>query len=167
MDFRRDLMPVIDRRCVVCHDADGAPPRLDGGLRRVADAGGNPCFNRAYTSLLASRPSSGPATGVGKYVHPGRSRTSPLIWHLFGRNTSRPWDGDAARGLVKTIPRDKAAPLTDAERQKWIDGLPDLAGRWVAAAEQRGYPARSVLEAFMDEFRRRGGEPLRDWDAPQ
>jgi TRAP-type C4-dicarboxylate transport system substrate-binding protein len=57
--------------------------------------------------------------------------------------------------------------LTDAERRVWIDGLPDLAGRWVAAAEQRGYPARLVLEAFMDEFRGRGGEPLRDWDAPQ
>lgn len=57
--------------------------------------------------------------------------------------------------------------LTDTERQKWIDGLPDLAGRWVAAAERRGHPARAVLEAFMDEFRLRGGEPARDWDAPQ
>jgi len=56
--------------------------------------------------------------------------------------------------------------LSDAERRKWIDGMPDIAGRWAAAAERRGYPARDVLDAFMAEFRRRGGKPLRDWDAP-
>jgi TRAP-type C4-dicarboxylate transport system substrate-binding protein len=55
--------------------------------------------------------------------------------------------------------------LSDIERRKWIDGLPDIAGRWAAAAERRGYPARAVLQAFMTEFRNRGGQPLRDWDA--
>lgn len=54
--------------------------------------------------------------------------------------------------------------LSDAERRRWIEGLPDIAGRWAAAAERRGYPAWAVLEAFMDEFRSRGGEPARDWD---
>jgi len=30
--------------------------------------------------------------GLGKYVHPTRARTSPLIWRVLGLNTSRPWD---------------------------------------------------------------------------
>jgi TRAP-type C4-dicarboxylate transport system substrate-binding protein len=57
--------------------------------------------------------------------------------------------------------------LSDEEKRKWIDGLPDIAGRWVAAAEARGHPAQAVLSAFMSAFRARGGEPLRDWDAPR
>jgi TRAP-type C4-dicarboxylate transport system substrate-binding protein len=54
--------------------------------------------------------------------------------------------------------------LPAAERQKWIDGLPNIAGRWVEANEARGYPAREVLQIWMDAVRSRGGQPLRDWD---
>jgi len=54
--------------------------------------------------------------------------------------------------------------LPPAERQKWIDGLPNIAGRWVAATEARGIPAREVLRAYMDAVRARGGRPLRNWD---
>jgi TRAP-type C4-dicarboxylate transport system substrate-binding protein len=68
--------------------------------------------------------------------------------------------GVAAEGALVTS-------LSDEEKLKWINGLPDIAGRWAAAAERRGHPAASVLAAFMTEFRQRGGRPLRDWDAPR
>ena len=54
--------------------------------------------------------------------------------------------------------------LPAAEKQKWIDGLPNIAGRWVAATEARGIPAGEVLQIYMDAVRRRGGEPQRHWD---
>ena len=54
--------------------------------------------------------------------------------------------------------------LPAADRQRWIDGLPNLAGRWVEATEARGVPAGAVLEIWMDAVRRRGAEPLRAWD---
>lgn len=54
--------------------------------------------------------------------------------------------------------------LPAAERQKWIDGLPNIAGRWVEATEARGIPAGKVLQIYMDAVRSRGGRPLRDWD---
>jgi TRAP-type C4-dicarboxylate transport system substrate-binding protein len=54
--------------------------------------------------------------------------------------------------------------LPAAERQRWIDGLPNLAGRWVEATEARGVPAGEVLQIWMDAVRRRGAEPLRVWD---
>jgi len=57
--------------------------------------------------------------------------------------------------------------LSDEERRKWINALPDTAGRWIAAAEARGHPAEEVLSAFMNAFRERGGQPSRDWDAPR
>ncbi len=57
--------------------------------------------------------------------------------------------------------------LPDDEKRRWIAGLPDIAGRWVASAEQRGHPAGEVLRTYMEALRARGGEPLRDWDRPQ
>jgi TRAP-type C4-dicarboxylate transport system substrate-binding protein len=56
------------------------------------------------------------------------------------------------------------ATLPAAEKQRWIDGLPNIAGRWVEATEARGIPAGEVLEIYMESVRRRGGEPLRHWD---
>lgn len=50
------------------------------------------------------------------------------------------------------------------EKLKWLNGLPNIAGRWVEATEARGIPAGEVLQIYMDSVRRRGGKPLRDWD---
>jgi hypothetical protein len=93
--FRRDLMPIVQAKCLPCHGPRGAKPRLD------SDPG----------ALLA-------------HVEPGRARTSPLAWHLFGRNTARPWDGAAARRRATPIRPGTAEPLTEAERRafvEWID----------------------------------------------
>ena len=54
--------------------------------------------------------------------------------------------------------------LPEAERRKWIDRLPDLAGEWVAANESKGLPARALLKAYMDGLRAHGEEPERQWD---
>lgn len=54
--------------------------------------------------------------------------------------------------------------LSDAERQAWIDGMPDLARQWVQRNADRGYPAQDLLNAYMNEFRERGHEPERAWD---
>ncbi len=54
--------------------------------------------------------------------------------------------------------------MSDAERMAWLDGMPNIAQRWVEATEARGYPAQDVLSAYMDAVRARGGEPLRAWD---
>jgi TRAP-type C4-dicarboxylate transport system substrate-binding protein len=54
--------------------------------------------------------------------------------------------------------------LPAAEKRKWIDGLPNIAGRWVAANEARNIPAGEVLQIYMDSVRRRGGQPQRNWD---
>ena len=112
VDFRRDIMPIIDAKCVGCHDETGAPPRLDGGLQVVAPQGSVGYFNQAYQNLLLTRDSTDRSTFAGLYVHPGEARTSPLIWHLFGRNTSRPWDGDWPAMAAKPIPPGKETPLT-------------------------------------------------------
>jgi len=70
-----------------------------------------------------------------------------------------------ARGLVSM--QEEGATVTElpqAEKQKWIDGLPNIAGRWVEATEARGIPAGDVLRVYMDAVRSRGARPLRNWD---
>jgi TRAP-type C4-dicarboxylate transport system substrate-binding protein len=54
--------------------------------------------------------------------------------------------------------------LPREEKLKWLNGLPNIAGQWAAATEERGIPAREVLEVYMDTVRSRGGTPLRNWD---
>ncbi len=51
--------------------------------------------------------------------------------------------------------------LAEAEREKWVKALPDIAGDWVKA---NGAPAKEVLTYLMDSVRKHGGHPVRDWD---
>ncbi|MFD0915408.1 C4-dicarboxylate TRAP transporter substrate-binding protein [Pseudahrensia aquimaris] len=53
--------------------------------------------------------------------------------------------------------------LDPAERQKWVDGLPDIAAEWRAVTENRGAPAGEVLKAYMDAMKAAGVQPARDW----
>ncbi|HEX7081831.1 MAG TPA: C4-dicarboxylate TRAP transporter substrate-binding protein [Gammaproteobacteria bacterium] len=70
-----------------------------------------------------------------------------------------------ARGL-ESMQKDGAVvyELPLEERRKWLAGIPNIAGRWAAANEERGYPAKEVLRAYMEAVRAKGGTPLRDWD---
>ncbi|MDN2581824.1 C4-dicarboxylate TRAP transporter substrate-binding protein [Aquibium sp. ELW1220] len=54
--------------------------------------------------------------------------------------------------------------MSAADRQAWVDGLPDVAGEWAADAEARGLPGKAFLSAYMDGLRARGEKPARDWD---
>ena len=122
VDFRRDVMPIVAAKCMACHGKDGSPP--------VLDAASPPSPERIYETLLAPDETGADAAPRGKYVDPGQARTSRLIWHLFGRNVSRPWDGAQAKGDAKPIPPDKGEALTADERRvfvRWIDtGAPWL-----------------------------------------
>jgi outer membrane protein assembly factor BamB len=118
VDFRRDIMPIISKKCVQCHaKADSTFYLAEDSS---ADADKETGFNRSYESLLTA----GHKPGYGKYIHPGRARTSPLIWHIFGRNTSRPWDNVFSRQKVSRMPPDGSNALTKDEKQafaEWID----------------------------------------------
>jgi hypothetical protein len=99
---------------------------LDGEVEPVAEPGGVARFNRAYQNLLARTTTSDNAGDWDTYlyVHPGRARTSPVIWHLHGRNTSRPWDTEAVEKPAKPIPADRSVELTEDEKRafaEWID----------------------------------------------
>jgi Hydrazine synthase alpha subunit middle domain len=117
VDFRRDVMPVLRLRCFRCHGEGGEAPRLDG----AAEPEGGP--NRAYRSLLSA------------YVVPGAARRSRVVWHLFGRNTSRPWDED---GWMKDVARmpSGAEPLSPEDLRTLVEWI-DYGALWDAQEEDQ------------------------------
>ena len=52
--------------------------------------------------------------------------------------------------------------LPQAEKARWVNGLPDLVGPWL---QSNGDQGKAVLKAYFDELRARGIKPLRNWDA--
>ncbi|OHB80945.1 MAG: hypothetical protein A2Z38_04875 [Planctomycetes bacterium RBG_19FT_COMBO_48_8] len=120
VDFRRDVMPIIAKKCVRCHSRAVPALCLTDDFSSAAQAGDKTSLNRSYESLLAP----GDRPGSGKYVHPGRARTSLLIWRIFGRNTSRPWDDTFSQQKIPRMPPDGNDALTKDEKRtfaEWID----------------------------------------------
>jgi hypothetical protein len=136
VDFRHDVAPIVEARCAGCH-GEGAGIRLDGGLLAKDDSG----QSRAFSTLLSGLVASDGADVVGRYVVPYRARTSPLIWHIMGRNTARPWDGEAAHAEAR--PMSAGAGLTDDERQLFIEWI-DLGALWDSSPAPAGEPAVSI-----------------------
>jgi len=124
VDFRRDVMPILAAKCASCHGKGGTPPRLDGG-------------RQGYENLLGTRASGTPAGSGDALVHLGRARTSPLIWHLFGRNTSRPWDGAAAGAPGAASTRCDARRLADDDKRTFVEWI-DLGAMWDTDLAQGG-----------------------------
>jgi TRAP-type C4-dicarboxylate transport system substrate-binding protein len=54
--------------------------------------------------------------------------------------------------------------LPRAEQEKWANALPNIAQEWAERAEKAGYPGKKILAVYMDEMRKAGAKPLRDWD---
>lgn len=125
VDFRRDVIPIIEKKCVRCHDQANFSLALTNNLSLVTRTDGKAYFHRSYESLLAAEN----PPGYGKYVHPGRARTSPLIWHIFGRNTSRPWDNTFSQKKVSQMPPDEQQALTKDEKRTFVEWI-DMGARW-------------------------------------
>ena len=66
-----------------------------------------------------------------------------------------------AWAALAKMPNVKISELSAEERVKWANALPDVAGDW---AKRNGDAGRQVLKIFMEEARKRGAKPLRDWD---
>ena len=57
----------------------------------------------------------------------------------------------------------KVTEFPEAERKKWVMGMPNVAQQWAAPLESKGLPAKKILAAYIDGVRKRGGKIIRDW----
>jgi len=133
VDFRRDVMPIIENQC--------ASPECHGGLNvpdlsRDRDTPDDSYAERVYGTLLAAHEPGGGGEAGPKYVVPGKARTSPLIWHLMGRNTSRPWD---ERDRMKIMPLSRLSRLGEEAKKTMVQWI-DLGAQWEGAVKAEKTP---------------------------
>jgi Tol biopolymer transport system component len=129
VDFKRDVIPIISKKCIQCHGMSDSVFCLTDDSN--VDANEETIYSRLLTE--ASPP------GHGKYIHPGRARTSPLIWHIFGRNTSRPWDDTFSQPKVLLMPPAEGQALTPDEKRTFVEWI-DMGALW------KGIPGLSELQ---------------------
>ncbi|MBL8664575.1 MAG: C4-dicarboxylate TRAP transporter substrate-binding protein [Candidatus Odyssella sp.] len=60
------------------------------------------------------------------------------------------------KGQVIEFPRE--------EQVKWAKMMPNIAKEWAQKLDGQGLPGTKALAAYMDEMRRLGAKPARDWD---
>ncbi|MGG5885521.1 C4-dicarboxylate TRAP transporter substrate-binding protein [Falsiroseomonas sp. HC035] len=87
----------------------------------------------------------------------GKAYTSALTNRVLETSEANLAEMAAKGAEISTFPA--------AERQRWVDGLPDIAGDWARANEGRSQPAKKVLAAYMDGLRAGGATPGRAWTA--
>jgi len=51
-----------------------------------------------------------------------------------------------------------------SEQKRWTAKMPNIAGEWAKGVEAKGLPAKQITKFYIDAVRRKGGQPIRDWD---
>jgi TRAP-type C4-dicarboxylate transport system substrate-binding protein len=54
--------------------------------------------------------------------------------------------------------------LSREEQVRWASTMPNLAKEWAQSMDKQGLPGTKALSMFMDELRKAGVKPIRDWD---
>lgn len=54
--------------------------------------------------------------------------------------------------------------LSDEEREKWANTLPNVPMDWAQSMEEKGLPGTETVQGFLEGLRSRGVELPRDWD---
>ena len=52
-----------------------------------------------------------------------------------------------------------------ALRERWANGMTNIAREWAGTLDERGVPGSMVLEAYLEAMREAGATPVRDWDS--
>ena len=120
VSFSDSLVPVVEKHCstAACH-GEGSNhviylPATNGDTDRT---------RKLYETLTEG--TSDASQMPGEYVHPGRARTSPLIWHLMGKNTSQKWDN-----VPDTKKMSPMGPSLSPEELRMFVEWIDLGAHW-------------------------------------
>ncbi len=161
--FREHILPILQAKCASadCHGGRQTP------LRMVLQPGDSSEKNvrGIYEALLAGETTGETARNSGsslcKYVEPGRARTSFLIWQLFGRDSSRPWDRLAGplhtnRKIMKMPPPYTAPSLSDEEFRLFVEWI-DLGAAWEAPPKPAAASVKQAPKTSLPAVERSGG----------
>jgi len=150
VDFRRDIMPIIEKKCATagCHDSESKAGGLDfgGGFQLVFHRKGfrgrplnGAFFNRAYESLL-----EGNAQRVGRLVVSGAAKYSPVIWRIYGRQLAQTDVRNPYQKQCKQMP--PGEPLSEAEKRLFVEWI-DLGAQWDNIPREDDLPGYNADES--------------------
>ena len=90
------------------------------------------------------------------------------------RDAAKAWTAAADKGqfeagnegfaAVPSFAGGKVNDLPRAEQVKWANAMPNVAKEWADRMDKQGMPGTKALAAYMDEMRKSGAKPARDWD---
>jgi TRAP-type C4-dicarboxylate transport system substrate-binding protein len=72
--------------------------------------------------------------------------------------------GDEGVKATKAYSNAHVYKLTREEQGKWANAIPNTAKAWADGLEKQGLPGHKILAAYMEEMRKAGAKPVRDWD---
>lgn len=58
----------------------------------------------------------------------------------------------------------KVIYLSQAERKRWANKLPNVPMQWAVGMEKKGLPGKAILKGYLDGLRKRDVKLVRDWD---
>lgn len=97
---------------------------------------------------------------------------SPALQKIF-REAGEKWgeesdkaNQNAYEGGLKSVAgfKGQVIEFPREEQIKWAKMMPNIAKEWAEKLDKQGLPGTKVLTAYMDELRRLGAKPARDWD---
>jgi TRAP-type C4-dicarboxylate transport system substrate-binding protein len=73
---------------------------------------------------------------------------------------------DKAAGAMAAMKKAgaKVVTLSDDERKRWANMLPNISQNWAESMAKKGMPGKEVLKGYLDGLRKRGTVLVRDWD---
>jgi TRAP-type C4-dicarboxylate transport system substrate-binding protein len=106
------------------------------------------------------------SVAVNKRFYDGLPKEVQDAFIQAGKATSKAHGAHVTKTAASAMDTMKAAglqvsDLPAADKQKWVNGLPDIVTPWLQTTGEAG---KAVLRAYFDELRARGVKPLRDWD---
>ncbi|MCQ2393817.1 MAG: hypothetical protein MJ249_05950 [Kiritimatiellae bacterium] len=150
--FPRDVQPILDRRCVCCHNPKKNARIPDLTAAPVLDAVAKRNWTRSYVNLTHAKPSQAQGGYLGNSDHPG------LNWINSGSEPTllapRCLGAGSSAWFTNRLEKAHCPALTDAERRTlalWVDlgvpfggdylegaaWTPEERARWDAAEEKR------------------------------
>jgi TRAP-type C4-dicarboxylate transport system substrate-binding protein len=72
--------------------------------------------------------------------------------------------GNEGYASVPKFPGGQIHELSRAEQVKWATAMPNIAKEWAERLDKQGLPGSKALAAYMEEMRKAGAKPVRDWD---
>ncbi len=108
---------------------------------------------------------------INKSVYDGLPPELQTILH----DVAKDWTAKADAGqqaayemAYGNVPQDfpgaQTFELPREEQVKWATAMPNIAQEWADQMEAQGLPGKEILSAYMDEMRKSGADPVRNWD---